>query len=423
MLDVNFIREHADRLKEAGLQKNIQVSDEIDEFLKLDSEEKPLKQKQESLQAERNRISKMIPKASAEDRKGLVDQVAGFKAELEQLTNQVREIAEKKSQLMLLFPQPAANDVPVGKSDEDNLELRLEGSLPEFDFAPKSHIELGASLGLIDFERGTKISGSRSYVLTSLGARLEQAVLRYTYDTLVERGYQPMSVPVLVTEKCMEGTGYFPTGREQAYFIEQDSLALVGTGEVPLCAYHSDETLDKAKLPIKMMTQSGCFRREAGSYGRDTKGLYRVHQFQKIEQVIIAENSREASEKLHDELLGNAEHILRGLELPYRVVYVCTGDLGLGQLRKHDIETWMPSRESYGETHSCSTFHDFQSRRLNIKYKDSDGKKKFCYTLNNTAIASPRILIPLIENHQTASGGIKIPKALQPYMDGMEEIT
>jgi seryl-tRNA synthetase len=251
---------------------------------------------------------------------------------------------------------------------------------------------------------------------------LEQAVLRFVYDKLISKSYLPMSIPVLVTEEAMIGTGYFPTGREQAYYVEKDSLALVGTAEVSLTSYRSGEILDHKELPIKMFAQSSCFRREAGTYGKDTAGLYRVHQFQKIEQVIVAESDAELSTKYHEELLNNAEEVMKAFEIPYRVVYVCTGDLGQGQIRKHDIEAWMPSRNSYSETHSCSTFHDFQARRLKMRYKDKEGKTSFCYTLNNTAIASPRILIPLLENHQEEDGSIRIPKALQPYIGNKEYI-
>lgn len=420
MLDIKFIRENPDLIKKGAIDKHIKIGDQIDRLLELDDQLKPVKLKQEELQGERNRLSKEIPKAQSMDREALVKRVAAIKTELETLSKEVNDAKEQIDAIMLLVPQPAALDVPVGKDDSDNLELRTEGTVPEFDFKPKSHIELGQSLGLIDFERGTKIAGSRSYVLTGQGAMLEQAVLRFTYDTLIERGYKPMGVPVLVSEKCMEGTGYFPTGRDQSYFIEQDKLALIGTGEVPLCAYHSDEILNEKDLPIRMMAQSGCYRREAGSYGKDTKGLYRVHQFNKIEQVVIAKNDEEGSKLLHEELLANAEYILKKLELPYRVVYVCTGDLGQGQLRKHDIETWMPSRKSYGETHSCSTLHEFQARRLKIRYQTSDKSKAFCHTLNNTAIASPRILIPLMEVHQTSNGQIRVPEVLRPYLNGLE---
>jgi seryl-tRNA synthetase len=266
------------------------------------------------------------------------------------------------------------------------------------------------------------ISGSRSYVLKGAASILEQAVMRFTYDMLCRKGYTPMTIPVLVTEQAMIGTGYFPTGREQAYYVEKDQLVLVGTAEVSLTSYHSGEILKLEQLPIRFAAQSSCFRREAGTYGKDTAGLYRVHQFQKIEQVIVAPADPALSEKLHEELVNNAEEVLQALELPYRIVYVCTGDLGQGQVRKHDIETWMPSRHSYSETHSCSTFYDFQARRLKMRYKDADGSTQFCYTLNNTAVASPRILIPLLEVHQQKDGSIKIPECLHPYTNGLKVI-
>ena len=420
MLDIKFIRENIELVKKGSLDKKFNV--DIDRLLQMDAEIRPIKAQQEKLQAERNSLSRDIPLAAETQREQLKLRVGAIKSELEDLTKKVKEGEEAVREMLLHIPQPARADVPIGRDDSENVELRKVGTPPKFDFKPLDHIELSHKLGLVDFERGTKIAGARSYVLTGDGAILEQAVLRFTYDFLVSRGYRPMSVPVLVTERCMEGTGYFPLGRDQAYQIEKDQLALVGTAEVPLCSFFSDETLDYLDLPQRVMALSGAFRREAGSYGKDTKGLYRVHQFQKIEQVIIAPADIALDEKLHLELLKNAEDILTAFELPYRVVYVCTGDLGQGQVRKHDIETWMPGRANYGETHSCSSFYDFQARRLSIRYKDREGKKLIAYTLNNTAIASPRILIPLLENHQTADGRIKIPKALRPYLQNREFI-
>ena len=323
---------------------------------------------------------------------------------------------------LLRVPNPAREDVPVGKDDAENVQVKTWGDLPEFGFKPKTHVELGKLHDIIDIERGVKLAGSRSYVLKGDGARLEQALLNFTLDHLHKKGYTQLSVPVLVLEEAMVGTGYFPNGRDQAYCVEKDNLALVGTSEVPMVSYYSKEMLKEENLPIRLTAQSTCFRREAGTYGKDTKGLYRVHQFQKVEQVILGIADKEDTDNLHNELLTNSEEIMQALELPYQVVYVCTGDLGQGQVRKHDIETWMPSRDSYGETHSCSTFYDFQARRLGIRYKNSEGKKKVCYTLNNTAIATPRVLIPLLEVHQQEDGRIKIPKALQPYMGGQEYI-
>jgi seryl-tRNA synthetase len=323
---------------------------------------------------------------------------------------------------MLRLPAPARTDVPVGKDDTENVEVKKWGEIRSFDFATKDHVELGNKLGILDIERGVKLAGSRSYFLVGDGALLEQAVMRFVYEKLCAKGYKPYSIPVLVKDDAMIGTGYFPLGKEQAYYVEKDEMSLVGTAEVALTSIYSDEILNAEDLPIRIMAQSNCFRREAGTYGKDTQGLYRVHQFQKIEQVIISIADEKDSEKLHGELLQNAEEILQALRLPYRVVYVCTGDLGQGQVRKHDIETWMPSRKSYSETHSCSTFHDFQARRLKMRYKDKSGDKKLCYTLNNTAIASPRILIPLLETYQNADGSINIPEVLQQYMGGRKKI-
>jgi seryl-tRNA synthetase len=313
--------------------------------------------------------------------------------------------------------------VPVGKDDSENIEIKTWGTLPSFSFKPQDHIVLGEKLGIIDFPRGVKLSGSRSYTLKGAGALLEQAVLRFVYDTLLRKGLTPVSVPVLVEEHVMEGTGYFPLGRDQAYFIEKDKLALIGTSEVPLCGMHANDVFEEKDLPLRYMALTTCFRREAGTYGKDTRGLYRVHQFQKIEMVIMAPANQALTDTLHEELRNNAEGVLQALQVPYRVVYVCSGDLGQGQVRKHDIETWMPSRNAYGETHSCSSFYDFQARRLNIKYKDKEGVRKFAYTLNNTAVATPRILIAILENYQNADGSIRIPDVLIPYMDGMKEIS
>ncbi len=420
MLDIKFIRENVEAVKKGARDKR--NSTDIDALLKLDIDLRAATTQLENFLAERNRISKEIPKASIEEKEFLKQKVLGLKAESETLEKKVKDLKIDYDQLMLLVPAPARTDVPIGKDDSENVEVKKVGVIPTFDFTPLDHISICAKHKLVDFERGVKLAGSRSYVLTGMGARLEQAILRLCYDQLVLKGYQPMSVPVLVKDEAMVGTGYFPTGKDQAYYVEKDSLALVGTAEVSLTSFYSGEILKDAELPIRMMAWSSCFRREAGTYGKDTSGLYRVHQFQKIEQVIIAPASVEQSEKLHQEILQNAEDILQLLELPYRVVYVCTGDLGQGQVRKHDIETWMPSRQNYGETHSCSTFHDFQARRLKLRYKDSQNETRMCYTLNNTAIASPRTLIPLLECHQQMDGSIKIPKALREYLGGLEKI-
>jgi len=420
MLDIKFIREHIDLVRRGAADKRNPI--DLDRLLALDASIRPLQTQWETLQAERNSLSKTIGKSPPAEREALKARVGAIKAEMEGLDEQLKTQKAAFDQLMLLVPQPARADVPVGKDDSENVELRRVGTPPAFAFAPKDHVTLGESLGIIDIARGVKLAGSRSYVLKGDGARLEQAVLRFAYDFLIGRKFTPMSVPVMVNEEAMTGTGYFPTGRDQAYLVERDQMVLVGTSEVPLASYHSGEILPESDLPVRIMALSSCFRREAGTYGKDTSGLYRVHQFQKIEQVVIGPADIETSAALHDELLGNAEALLQALELPYRVVYVCTGDLGQGQVRKHDIETWMPSRKAYGETHSCSTFYEFQARRLQLRYKDKSGQNRVCHTLNNTAVASPRILIPLLECHQDEHGRVNIPKVLRPYMGGQERI-
>lgn len=420
MLDIKFIRQNKELVQKATNDKHFPV--DCDKLLEIDNQIKVLKLSLEEKQALRNKLSKEIATASSEEREQKRQQVLAFKKELDEDNEKLRLLTDELTTMLLRVAQPAAADVPVGKDDSQNVEIKKWGTPPTFDFTPQDHVTLGEKLNILDIERGVKIAGSRSFVFKGKGAQLEQAILRFTYDYLIEKGFTPMAVPILVNEQAMEGTGYFPLGRDQAYICERDKMALIGTSEVSLCSLHAGETLSFDELPLRYMAQTPCFRREAGTYGKDTRGLYRVHQFNKIEMVIISKADKEDSAKLHDELLGHAEYILKALELPYRVVYVCTGDLGQGQVRKHDVETWMPSRNNYGETHSCSTFYDFQARRLGIKYKDKDGNKSLAYTLNNTACATPRIILALLENHQTKEGHIKIPTRLRPYLGGIEII-
>ncbi len=418
MLDIKFVRENPEAVKKGARDKHFKAP--VDEALALDALIRDLRIKVEVMQAQRNSLSKEIAKARPAERATMIGQVNTIKIELPALEMELSLKERELNDLMLMLPAPARKDVPVGATDADNVEIKTWGKLPNFAFEPKSHVDIAMKMGGLDLSNGVKLAGSRSYILKGDAARLEQAVLRYTYDFLVKKGYNPHSVPVLVKEDAMVGTGYFPLGRDQAYIVEKDEMALVGTAEVPLVGMYANELLSFKDLPLRLMALTPCFRREAGSYGKDTSGLYRVHQFYKIEQVIIAPQGEEESEQLHNELLQNAEQILQDFEIPYRVVYVCTGDLGQGQVRKHDIESWMPSRNAYGETHSCSTFHDFQARRLKIRYKTATGENQVCFTLNNTAIATPRALISLLECHQTADGKVKIPLKLRPYLDGAE---
>ncbi len=302
------------------------------------------------------------------------------------------------------------------------VEIRRVGEPRSFDFDPLDHVELGRRLGILDIERAGQMSGTRNYILRGDGELLNRAVLTFAMDHIIARGFEPFTVPVLVRDAAMEGTGFFPSGEDQVYRTERDPLNLIGTAEVPLTSYFAGDMLDEAELPIRVTAMSNCFRREAGAAGRDTRGLYRVHQFMKVEQVVICRNDEAASIAEHESILKNSEDFLSALGLPSHVVNVCGGDLGVPQAKKFDIETWMPSRDSYGETHSASRCLDFQARRLRIRYRDESGKVHFAHTLNNTVVASPRILIPILEQYQTREGTVEIPEVLRPYMNGKTSI-
>jgi seryl-tRNA synthetase len=440
MLDIKFIRENADNIKQAAKDKNITC--DLDRLITVDTRRREVQLKLDTMAQKSREGGQQIalmrnPKSvwhkraiengqSPEDIKTeaaiIQNELNDIKAQAKPLEAEQKEILEEFDALMLLVPQPADPEVPVGKDDTENVLLRTVGDIPKFEFEPKDHVAIGTQLGIIDIERGVKLAGTRNYLLRGDGALLHQAVLRLAQDMMIQRGFEPITVPVLVREEVMQGTGYFPVGRDQAYLCERDNMSLVGTAEVPLTALYSDEILEQSQLPIKMCALSTCFRREAGAAGKDTAGLYRIHLFDKVEQVILCNNDKEESMRFHKEILQNAEDVLHALGLPYRVVNVCTGDLGQGQVQKFDIETWMPSRNSYGETHSASRFYEFQARRLKLRYKDNDKKTRFVHTLNNTVIASPRILIPLIELNQTSEGHVKIPKPLQPYMQNKDII-
>ncbi len=430
MLDPKLIRENPDLIKKACKQKGIDL--DIDKLLKLDSEKRELLQKVETIKAEKNKASEEIAKLEGDAKQKAITEMQEIGKKEKELSPRLQEVENKLRTLLLLAPTPPSDETPEGKDDTENKELYTWGEKPSFDFEPLDHVALGEKCDLIDIPRGAKIGGTRSYYLKNEGMRLELALMMFTLDKLVSNGFTPMIVPNIVNYDAMMGTSYFPGGEEQAYAvgvervqrepIESDKKYVAGTAEVALTSYHSGEILEEDDLPKMYCGFSTCYRREAGTYGKDTHGLYRVHQFQKIEQVIVCKNDPEESKKMHDMILKNAEEVLQALNLPYRVVAVCTGDMGQGQYYKNDIETWMPSRESYGETHSCSTFHDFQARRLNMRYRDRDSKVQFCHTLNNTCIASPRVLIPLLEIYQQKDGSIEIPEVLRPYMGGQKSI-
>ncbi len=421
MLDIHFIRNNPELVKKACSDKLI--SADVDYLLELDMKIKEITFKVDNFRADRNSLSKEIPNLSGQSKEVSVQKVKEIKSLLGDLEKNQEELRLEFEKIMLSIPSIPAPEVPLGKGEEDNAEVKRWGEIPKFDFEPKDHLQLAEILDIVEITRAVKFAGSRSYFLKNEGVLLEMALTRFVVEKLYHKGYVPLTPPVLVKESAMVGTGYFPSGIEQAYKITEDELYLVGTSEVPLVSYHQNETLSLDELPKKYVGISPCFRREAGTYGKDTRGLYRVHQFQKVEQVILCENNDEVAKKLHYEILENVEEIMQALKLPYRIALACTGEIGIGQVRKHEVETWMPSRNSYSETHSCSTLNDFQARRSNIKYRDSNGNLKFTFTLNNTAIASPRILIPILETYQNADGSVTIPKVLIPYMGGIERIT
>jgi seryl-tRNA synthetase len=483
MIDLRDLREHPDKYRDGCRKKGFAV--DIDHILLLDKRKRELQTERERLRAEQSKVEKeigpQIGKLSGQLKAGggaqgeqrtelqrMIDNLkvkpAGYKQEITRLDAEIAQLDPELRELLLAIPLPPDPDVPVGKSSEDNVEVKRwnpgAGQGPNgqpfdtsnsFDaqrgFKPKSHLELVRDLGLVDFERGVKLSGSRSYILTGDGMRLHLAVLRYATDFMVQKnGFTPMSVPVLVREEAMVGTGFFPAGREQAYHIPESQrrspdeagearagghdLFLTGTGEVGLMGVHADEILDEARLPLKYVTVSTCFRREAGAAGKDTAGLYRIHQFDKVEQVVICRADEQDSRRWHKTMIGYVEELLQSLGLPYRLLQCCTGDLGPKNADMIDIESWMPGRGredsagraagAYGETHSASRLYDYQCRRLNMRYRPGGEKGKgetaFAHSLNNTVLASPRILIPILEMWQNQDGSVTVPGPLRAYM-------
>ncbi|XEC94269.1 serine--tRNA ligase [Paenibacillus tarimensis] len=423
MLDMKWIRQHPETVQTAANRKGISIS--IPDLLASDDRKRRLQQEVDDMRRERNKLSEEIGRlmkqglaAQAEQQrqaaKGLNDRLGAKEALL-------AEEERNFSEMLMRVPNIVSPDTPVGGSDADNVEVKRAGELPVFDFEPKDHVALGALHDMIDIPRGVKTAGSRHYFLKGTGVLLHRAVQQLALDLLLGKGFTPLEVPLIVRGEALWNTGFFPDGQAQTYKLEDGDQWLTGTSEVSLVSYYSNEIVDLIE-PIRLAAVSTCFRSEVGSAGKDVHGLYRVHQFAKVEQVIVCEADPVLSERMLQQITGNSEELLRLLELPYRVMAVCTGDMAQKTYKQYDIETWMPSRESYGETHSASNLHDYQARRSNIRYRDSNGSLKYCHTLNNTAVASPRILIPLIENHQEEDGSIRIPKALRPYLGGVERL-
>lgn len=411
MLDIKFIKENAELVKAGAQKKHIEI--DIGKLLELDSERLAIQSKVEELRSKQNAASAEI--SNTTDKTAMIAQMTKIKAELKEEEEKLKQVMLEWQRLMLLVPNIPDMSVPEGESDEANVEVRKWGEIPQFEFAPKSHVELGQSLDLIDFERGVKAAGFRGYFLKGDLARMSMAIWNFSLDQLSKKGFTPMIVPSMVRREGFMGTGYLPQSEEDLYKT-QDGEYLAGTGEVATMAYYMNEVLPRESLPVKFAAFSPCFRREIGAHGKDTKGMIRVHEFFKVEQVVLCEASHETSVQYHEELTKNAEELIQALGIPYHVVVNCGGDLGLGQVKKYDIECWVPSEGKYRETHSSSYFHDFQTRRLGIKYKDADGKLRFAHSLNNTGLATPRLLVAIMENYQQADGSIKIPEALVPYM-------
>tara|TARA_Y100000590_G_scaffold323369_1_gene366400 strand:- start:127572 stop:128840 length:1269 start_codon:yes stop_codon:yes gene_type:complete len=420
MLDLKFIRENPEAIKEAVKVKGEGL--DVDLLLSLDQEVIKLKTEAQELQTERNSHSKKIPKASAEERPKLIEEGKAIGAKLDEIKPRLAAKEEELKNLMYLVPSIPSPDAPIGASDEDNVEVKLHGEKTNFDFKPLDHVEILEKNNWAEFEKIAKVSGSRSYSLRNEMVLLEMALHRLALDKLKSKGFTLVSTPAFAREEALYGTGHFPQGRDQVYHLQEDDLFLSGTAEVQLNSLHAGDMLSENDLPILYAGMSPCFRREAGSYGRDVRGLIRVHQFMKVEQFIICKNDPEESAKWHKTLLETSEEIVQDLELPYRIVECCTGDMGTGKVRMFDIECWVPSENKYRETHSCSALHEWQSRRTNTRYRDNEGKAQYVHTLNNTAIATPRIMVSFLECHQREDGSLYVPEKLRPYMSGADSL-
>ena len=420
MLDIKFIRENKDLIAAGAKKKHVEV--DLDRLVQLDDRRKELQAQMDDKRAEQNAASQKMPNASSEvEKQQIIAEMSKIKEALKQEDDEMKQVMEEWRSLMVRVPNIPDMTVPEGDDDEDNQEVKAWGEKTTFSFTPKSHVDLMLMHDMADFDRGAKVSGFRGYFLKNDGARLSWAIWRYAQDFFLKKDFVPMIVPSLVRGEPFFGTGYLPQSEEDLYKT-QDGDYLAGTAEVATMGYYMDETLDKKEFPKKFIAFSPCFRREAGAYSKDVKGLIRVHEFFKWEQVILCEASHEESVKWHEWLNRNTEEFIESLNIPYHTVVNCGGDLGLGQVKKYDIELWVPGEEKYREISSASYFHDFQTRRLNIRYREEDGTMRFAHSLNSTAIPTPRILVSLIENFQKEDGSIEIPEVLRPYM-GKDAIT
>ena len=418
MLDIKFIRENVDLVKLAAKKKKIDI--DLDRLVSVDNDRREIMTRLETKRAEQKKVSEGIPQSSPEERGHLIEQMQVLKTDIQKDEESLKPIMEEWQKLMLQVPNIPDMTVPDGDSDADNEEIKTWGETKKFDFTAKDHVELMLQHGMVDFERGAKVHGFRGYYLLGDGARLSWAIWNYANDFFQQKGFTPVLPPTIVRKNNLYGTGHLPNEAEDIYKTQDDDY-LAGTSEVSVMGYHADEILEAGALPVKFLGFSPCYRREAGSHGKDTKGLIRVHEFFKLEQVILCEASHETSVKYHEELNRNTEEFIESLQIPYHTVLNCGGDLGQGQVKKYDIELWVPGEEKYREISSASYFHDFQTRRFNIRYRDDSGKARYAHSLNCTAIPTPRILVSLVENFQQADGSISIPEVLRPYF-GKDQI-
>ena len=413
MLDIKFIRENKDIITAAATKKRVIFS--IDELISLDDTRRTLLTNVEKRRAEQNAASTQIASAiSLEDRGRLIDAMKVVKADLEKDEEELKGVMKEWHTLMLRVPNIPDISVPDGATDAENKEVKTWGDKPKFDFEPKDHVELMTALGMVDFERGAKVHGFRGYFLTGPGVKLCFAIWNLAMEHFGDKGFTPIIAPSIVRKINLYGTGHLP-GDMEDFYVTQDGDVLSGTAEVPMMGMHAEEILTVNELPKKYLGFSPCYRREAGAHGKDVRGLIRVHEFYKFEQLILSEANHETSVRFHEELNRNTEEFIEMLGIPYHTVINCGGDLGLGQVKKYDIELWVPKENTYREISSASYFHDFQTRRLNIRYRDAEGTVRYAHSLNSTAIPTPRILVSLVENYQQADGSIKLPPALAKY--------
>lgn len=413
MLDIKFIKENPDLIR-AGAQKK-HIDFDVDALLATDQKRLELLALVESLRAEQNVVSDKIMTVSPEERATMIEEMKKLKEGLKEKEEELRVVMKTWQEMMIHVPNIPDVTVPEGATDEENKEIKVWGDKPAFSFEPKDHVALLEQNDMADFERGVKVSGFRGYFMKNDGAILFFALWNYFMNYFISKGYTPMIAPSLVRKESLVGTGMLPQSEEDLYKVGENEY-LAGTAEVATMGYYMDEVIPREDLPKKFISFSPCFRAEAGKHGKDVKGIIRVHEFFKIEQVLLCEASHEESVKFHEEITAHVEHLMQELGIPYRVVLNCGGDLGLGQVKKYDIEAWMPSQQKYRETHSSSYFHDFQTRRLNIRYKDADGKLRYVHSLNNTACATSRLPAALLENFQQPDGSIKVPEVLKPYI-------